>query len=272
MGRSRSEPPGVPQTIQIDGEIVNGTPTWVFNGKPAVNVPVKPKDTVIWRVVAGTHGVVFIPSAGGVGLAMAFSNDQLVPSQNPQTPIFTAAAGSPVRFRLVMPSTSTSNGRIPPVVFDIHGHGWPEESFAEEGEVIGGWRTNPFAVGVRTPPMNWRSQYLGSQQIAVYEAFNFVIDHAGGDFGRPWRLSLRGLPAVQLHGNVGAFPGPGRPSDRHRLEGRGQQSYSLGSPRSLEQEPGEALHDLRSLRQGGQWRRDDRRYEMDLHGRSTPGR
>jgi hypothetical protein len=174
---------GAPTTITIDGEIVNGTPTWVFNSQQAVNVAVKPGDTVIWRAAAGTHGVVFIPSAGGVGLAMAFSNDQLVPSQNPQTPIFRAAAGSPVRFRLVMPSTSTSNGRVPPVVFDIQGHGWPEEPFADEGEVIGGWRENPFALGVRTPAMNWRSQYLGSQQIAVYEAFNFVIDHAGGGSG-----------------------------------------------------------------------------------------
>ena len=178
---------GAPATVTIDGVILNGTPTWVLSGTntPATAVAVKPGDTVAWRAVSGTHGVVYVPAAGGIGFGMAFSNGALVPSQDPQTPIFTATAGEPVRFRLVMPSTSTSNSRIPPVTFDIHGHGWPEEPYANNGEVIGGLPENPFAVGAKLPPMNWRTQFMGSQQVAVYEAFNIVLDRAGGKAAVP---------------------------------------------------------------------------------------
>ena len=46
-------------TIEIDGEFVSGTPTWVQNGKKALGVTVNPGDTVIWKALNGTHGVVF---------------------------------------------------------------------------------------------------------------------------------------------------------------------------------------------------------------------
>jgi hypothetical protein len=110
-----------------------------------------------------------IPANGTLGYAKAFSNSQIKAAdpkdQEPQTPIFRAAAGTAVRFRFVMPSTTTS---LPmPFVFDIHGHGWQEEPFSPNGTRIA---------------HNRRSQYFGAQQVAPYEAFNFVLDRAGGRF------------------------------------------------------------------------------------------
>jgi hypothetical protein len=104
-----------------------------------------------------------------LGYAKAFSNQQLNPADpakgDPVTPIFRAAAGTPVRFRFVMPSTTTVTQA--PFVFRIHGHGWQEEPFTAHATRIG---HNP------------RSQYFGAQQAVPYEAFNFVLDRAGGEF------------------------------------------------------------------------------------------
>ena len=70
------------------------------------------------------------PGAAPLGYAKAFSNQQLNPAADPPTPIFRAAAGTPVRFRFVMPSTSTVTQA--PFVFRIHGHGWQEEPLHRE--------------------------------------------------------------------------------------------------------------------------------------------
>jgi len=158
-----------PTKVTIEGTVLGGKLTWVVDGKPADKVAVSPGDIVLWTSAMGKHGVVFDPSPDkqGLGFAMAFSNDQLVPSQDPQTPVFRAAAGTPVRFRVVMPSTSTSNAQVPPVTFAIHGHGWLEEPYTDKGTKIG---------------RNVRSMFLGAQQMAPYEAFNLLINRAGGPF------------------------------------------------------------------------------------------
>src|SRR5262249_6819024 len=75
--------------------------------------------------------------AGDLGQAKAFSNDQLTPSANPETPTFQAAAGTPVRFRLLMPSTSTTFTIQTPVTFAIHGHGWEQLPYTDSGTRIG---------------------------------------------------------------------------------------------------------------------------------------
>src|SRR5947208_1304097 len=56
------------KTVQIDGVILNMTPTWVVGAHTATNVSVSPGDTIVWRAVAGNHGVVFDTEA----LAKAF--------------------------------------------------------------------------------------------------------------------------------------------------------------------------------------------------------
>ncbi|MCI0490857.1 MAG: hypothetical protein L0229_30055, partial [Blastocatellia bacterium] len=84
---------------------------------------------------------------------------------DPQTPVFPAAAGTPVRFRLVFPGGSTNNTPNQPAVLYVHGHGWQEEPFVQDSTVIGD---------------NTLSQWFGSEQMAIYQTFNFVLPSAGG--------------------------------------------------------------------------------------------
>jgi hypothetical protein len=178
-------------TITIEGTVLGGKPAWVVDGKPADKVAVSPGDSVIWKAVMDKHGVVFDTSPlPGPGFAKAFSNDLLFPSQDPKTPVFRAAAGTPVRFRLVMPSTSTSNAQVRPVSFAIHGHGWSEEPYTDRGMRIG---------------RNIRSMFLGAQQIAPYEAFNLVIDRAGGPFAVPGDYLYEGFQLTNVQGLWGLF-------------------------------------------------------------------
>ncbi len=76
--------PAAASTIEVDGVILGGVPTWVVNGNPAANVAVKPGDTITWKAVSGTHGVVFNTQA----LAEAFLTFQTggsLPALGPQT-------------------------------------------------------------------------------------------------------------------------------------------------------------------------------------------
>ena len=59
MNGSITAPAAAAATIEIDGQIVGGTPTWVQNGQKALGVTVNPGDTVVWKALNGTHGVVF---------------------------------------------------------------------------------------------------------------------------------------------------------------------------------------------------------------------
>jgi hypothetical protein len=124
------------------------------------------------------------------GQAKAFSNDQLMPAQDPETPVFRAAAATPVRFRLLMPSTSTMFGLQTPVTFTIHGHGWEEEPYTDRGTRLG---------------RNIRSAFLGAQQVAPYEAFNLLIDRAGGPFAVPGDYLYEGLQRTSVQGLWGLF-------------------------------------------------------------------
>jgi len=51
---------------------------------------------------------------------------------DPQTPVFTAQAGVPVRFRIL-----NSNGHMRNNLFNLHGHFWQEEPFTNNSKAIG---------------------------------------------------------------------------------------------------------------------------------------
>jgi hypothetical protein len=51
---------------------------------------------------------------------------------NPQTPVFTARAGQDVRFRVL-----NANGHNRSIEFQVHGHFWQEEPYANNSKVIG---------------------------------------------------------------------------------------------------------------------------------------
>mgnify|MGYP005666352663 CR=1 FL=1 len=83
---------------------------------------------------------------------------------DPETAIFVAEKGIPVRLRLLKPG-----GAGNPETFLLTGHGWQEEPYQEGSSVIG---NNP------------ESQYLGSRpQLAGVNCFDVVIDRAGGEKG-----------------------------------------------------------------------------------------
>ena len=112
------------------------------------------------------------PTIGNAGLDMnscpdvwlSFS-DKLVQA-DPQTPVFTANAGQPVRFRLVQPGGST-NGQV----FTLHGHVWQEEPYVNNSTEIG---NNPL------------SQWIGSRDsYGAASHYDVVVDKAGGEGAIP---------------------------------------------------------------------------------------
>jgi hypothetical protein len=82
----------------------------------------------------------------------------------PQTPVFVAAVGTPVRVRVVYPGGDGDQ------VFAVHGHGWQEEPYIQNSTAIG---SNPL------------SQSLGFQQVSPYQSANLVLESAGGTFHVP---------------------------------------------------------------------------------------
>jgi len=90
--------------------------------------------------------------------------DPLSKATDPQTPIFNAKVGTPVRFRLMHPQgTGTAQ------VFTINGHVWQREPYINDSTVIGN---------------NLLSQWLGSHDShGGTDHYDIVIDKAGGQFG-----------------------------------------------------------------------------------------
>lgn len=104
------------------------------------------------------------------GFSKAYSNTAITPNGNPETPVFTAVAGTPVRFRLLIPGTSTSNAIAAPPVFMVHGHPWQEEPYISDSTKIG---FNPL------------SETQGAQQGGVGQKFDLLFPSAGGQFKVP---------------------------------------------------------------------------------------
>jgi hypothetical protein len=116
---------------------------------------------------------------------LSFSN-RLVQA-DPQTPVFTASAGQPARFRLVQPGGST-NGQV----FTLHGHVWQEEPYKNNSTEIG---DNPL------------SQWIGSRDsYGAASHYDIVIDQAGGQGAVPGDYLFRTYVGNQiLKGIWGVF-------------------------------------------------------------------
>jgi hypothetical protein len=138
-----------------------------------------------------------------VGFADVFSNAMLFPNpQNipppgstapigqPETPIFEAVAGTPVRFRVVMPSTTSANSAAQPPVFTIHGHGWQDEPYTRRSTEIG---------------HNSMAQRVGSQEVTVTQKYDIVLDSAGGPFKVPGDYLYQAFNQEQKMGIWGLF-------------------------------------------------------------------
>jgi hypothetical protein len=124
----------------------------------------------------------------------ALSNSLPLPAGNPpgqtgdpQTPIFTANAGTPVRFRLMHPEgTGTAQ------VFTLSGHVWQREPYINNSTVMGN---------------NTLSQWLGSHDShGGTDHYDIVIARAGGMNGVPGDyLYTSFVPNQNLYGSWGIF-------------------------------------------------------------------
>src|SRR5262249_14126632 len=131
-----------------------------------------------------------------VGFGNIFSNNLRYPADNsppikdPETPIFEVTAGTPTRFRVVMPSTTSANSAAQPVVFAIHGHGWQDEPYVERVKKIGN---------------NDMAQLIGAQEVTVTQKYDIVIDSAGGAFRVPGDYLYQAFNQEQKMGIWGLF-------------------------------------------------------------------
>ncbi|HEX7285135.1 MAG TPA: multicopper oxidase domain-containing protein [Candidatus Angelobacter sp.] len=103
---------------------------------------------------------------------------------DPVTPVFTAKAGTPVRFRLVMPGGAQRNN-----VFNLHGHVWQQEPYTGGSTVIG---FNPLS--------EWKGTLFG---IGPGSHFDVVpVNGAGGKFKVTGDYLFRTQQSFQFDGGL----------------------------------------------------------------------
>jgi hypothetical protein len=112
-------------------------------------------------------GTPSLPKISPEGFSQAYANTVNTPATDPVTPVFTAAAGTPVRLRLLIPGTSTSNALTPGMVFMVHGHPWQEQPYIDDSTKIG---------------FNRLSETQGAQQAGPGQKFDLLFPSAGGQF------------------------------------------------------------------------------------------
>ena len=114
--------------------------------------------------------------------AHAFHNEKI--GNNPQTPIFTAAAGQPIRFRILNPGGHARNN-----VFVLHGHIWRELPYIDNSTKIGA-----------NPTSEWASTFMG---IGPSSHFDVVPEHgAGGKWGVVGDYLFRTQVSTQVDGGL----------------------------------------------------------------------
>lgn len=110
------------------------------------------------------------------------SNSQV--GGDPETPVFTAKAGTPVRFRVLHPGGHARNH-----VFQLHGHVWQEEPYTASSTVIG---NNPLS--------EWKGSQAGHGPTNHFDAV--LQNGAGGAFGVPGDYLFRDQASFQFGGGL----------------------------------------------------------------------
>jgi hypothetical protein len=119
-----------------------------------------------------------------VNMTNAVSNSQV--GGDPATPVFTAKAGTPVRFRLVEPANPGHRSGV----FQVHGHTWQRQPY-----VAG-------TVPSQTIGNNPASEYYGAQEgLGTGDHFDIVPQFgAGGAFKVPGDYLFRDQAARLFDG------------------------------------------------------------------------
>ena len=92
------------------------------------------------------------------------SNSQLNPPDDPPTPVFAAAKGSPVRLRLLHPGGLGND-----MCIALHGHVWQEEPWLENSTILG-----------NNPQSNWQGSH---DRFGPNSAFNLLLGQETGGAG-----------------------------------------------------------------------------------------
>jgi hypothetical protein len=161
--KSDNEHASVPFECTVHGEKMKGVftigapgPTTPLGGvlSRAINYRTEPLG---YRFVAGNWEE-NIPAKAPLGISRAVSNTLVL--ADPQTPVFAASKGTPVRFRMVHPAGTNEE------TWTLHGHVWQEEPYTDRSTKIG---NNPL------------SQWLGSRDaFGPNNQFDIVLNSAGG--------------------------------------------------------------------------------------------
>jgi hypothetical protein len=105
---------------------------------------------------------------------------------DPQTPVFTAKAGEPVRIRLLEPG-----GHARAHVFSVHGHTWQREPYLDNSDRLNyGPPPDPTVLNKEpdgiSPGHNNMSWWVGAQEgMTAENHFDLLLPSAGGRFGVP---------------------------------------------------------------------------------------
>jgi manganese oxidase len=103
---------------------------------------------------------------------------------DPQTPIFCAQAGTPVRFRMLHPD---GQGQFPDSVWTLHGHVWPEEPYVSTNGIPSA------AIGD-----NQDSQWMGARDgFGPQNHFDLVLASAGGSNTVPGDYLYESFPSPE---------------------------------------------------------------------------
>ncbi|MFQ5413133.1 MAG: copper oxidase, partial [Phycisphaerae bacterium] len=143
----------------------------------AINYRTEP----MWNRFGYDPAVTTAKQTNNLDFATSLSNAQV--GGDPVTPIFTAEAGIPVRFRVLHP------GGIAPHVFQIHGHVWQETPYVNDSTEIG---DNPLS--------EWKGATMGHGPSNHFDA---VPQHgAGGRFAVPGDYLYRAFTADEFDAGI----------------------------------------------------------------------
>jgi hypothetical protein len=123
---------------------------------------------------------------------------------DPYTPVFTAFAGTSVRFRMLHPDGS---GGFPDSVWTVHGHAWQELPFLNACLDPTKPCPNPRFIPSARLGDNYFSQSMGARDgFGPGNRFDMLFKRAGGNFAVPGDYLYRTYPAKDfINGNWGIF-------------------------------------------------------------------
>jgi len=143
------------------------------SGQKALNYRTEP----LWKRM-GFKADELLTATRNFDFTAVLANSQV--GGDPETPVFTAKAGDQVRFRVLQPG-----GHARTHVFQVHGHAWQEESYANNSSVIGS-----------NPSSEWRGSSGGHGPTNHFDAV--LQNGAGGAFHVPGDYLYRDQASFQF--------------------------------------------------------------------------